>query len=53
VGVVGQPATLSRSGGRPGIRRHTPDRGEHTAEVLAALGYDGAAVEALRGEGVV
>ncbi len=53
VGVVGQPATLSRSGSRPDIRRHTPDQGEHTAEVLAALGYDGAAVDALRGEGVV
>ena len=53
VGVVGQAATLSRSGGRPDIRRHTPDQGEHTAEVLAALGYDGAAVEALRAEGVV
>ena len=53
VGVVGQAATLSRSGGRPDIRRHTPDQGEHTAEVLAALGYDGGAVEALRAEGVV
>ncbi len=53
VGVVGQAATLSRSGGRPDIRIHTPDQGEHTGEVLAALGYDGAAVEALRAEGVV
>ena len=53
VGVVGQAATLSRSGGRPDVRLHTPDQGEHTAEVLAALGYDGAAVEALRAEGVI
>ncbi len=53
VGVVGQAATLSRSGGRPDIRRHTPDQGEHTSEVLAALGYDSQAVEALRVEGVV
>ena len=53
VGVVGQAATLSRSGGRPDVRLRTPDQGEHTAEVLATLGYDGAAVEALRAEGVV
>ena len=53
VGVVGQAATLSRSGGRPDIRIHTPDQGEHTGDVLAALGYDGAAVEALRADGVV
>ncbi len=53
VGVVGQAATLSRSGGRPDVRLPTPDQGEHTAEVLAAFGYDDAAVEALRAEGVV
>ncbi|MCY4596853.1 MAG: CoA transferase, partial [Bryobacterales bacterium] len=53
VGVVGQAATLSRSGGRPDIRIHTPEQGEHTADVLAALGYDGSAVEALKAEGVV
>ena len=53
VGVVGQAATLSRSGGRPDVRLHTPDQGEHTADVLAALGYDGAAVEALKAEGVI
>ncbi len=53
VGVVGQAATLSRSGGRPDVRLHTPDQGEHTADVLAALGYDGGAVEALRAEGVI
>ena len=53
VGVVGQAATLSRSGGRPDVRIPTPDQGEHTAEVLAALGYNGAAVETLRAEGVV
>ena len=53
VGVVGQAATLSRSGGRPDVRIPTPDQGEHTGEVLAMLGYDGAAVEALRAEGVV
>ena len=53
VGVVGQAATLSRSGGRPDIRIHTPDQGEHTAEVLAALGYGGAGVDALRADGVI
>ena len=53
VGVVGQAATLSRSGGRPDVRLRTPDQGEHTGEVLAALGYDGAAVETLRADGVI
>ena len=53
VGVVGQAATLSRSGGRPDVRIRTPDQGEHTSEVLAALGYDGAAVEGLRADGVI
>ena len=53
VGVVGQAATLSRSGGRPDVRLRTPDQGEHTAEVLATLGYDGPAVEGLRAEGVI
>ncbi len=53
VGVVGQPTTLSRTGARPDIRRHTPDQGEHTEEVLAGIGYDGAGVAALRSEGVV
>ena len=53
VGIVGQAATLSRTGGRPDVRLHTPDQGEHTGEVLATLGYDGAAVDALRAEGVV
>ena len=53
VGVVGQAATLSRSGGRPDVRLRTPDQGEHTSEVLAALGYDGAAVEGLRADGVI
>ena len=53
MGVVGQPTTLSRSGGRPDIRLHTPDHGEHTDAVLGELGYDENAVAELRAEGAV
>jgi crotonobetainyl-CoA:carnitine CoA-transferase CaiB-like acyl-CoA transferase len=38
---------------QPEKLKHTPDSGEHTYEVLAALGYDKAAVDGLRAKGVV
>ena len=41
--VVGQPVSLGPEG-RPGIRQHSPDLGEHTEEVLEWLGYDAAAI---------
>jgi crotonobetainyl-CoA:carnitine CoA-transferase CaiB-like acyl-CoA transferase len=49
--VVGMP--LSFSGLDPAIRRHAPGRGEHTDEVLAALGYSRDDVAALRAKKVV
>lgn len=49
--VVGQPFQMSRS--KVEMRSATPDAGQHTSEVLAAIGYDEAAVEALRARGVI
>ncbi len=45
--VVGQPIHLSRHP-QPGKLRHTPEPGEHTDEILNGLGYDQAAIAALR-----
>jgi crotonobetainyl-CoA:carnitine CoA-transferase CaiB-like acyl-CoA transferase len=45
------PTTLfpfTMDGQRLGVRLQPPHQGEHTTELLAALGYDGAAIEALR-----
>ncbi|MQA01069.1 MAG: CoA transferase [Dehalococcoidia bacterium] len=49
--LLGTPYTLSRTPG--GVRSAAPDPGEHTDEVLAELGYDEAARETLRVEGVI
>src|SRR3954470_13960822 len=49
--LAGFPAVLSASPGV--IRGRAPQLGEHTDEVLAELGYDGAAIERLRAAGVV
>jgi formyl-CoA transferase len=49
--VVGQAVHLTRT--PSSIRRATPERGEHTEEVLAAYGYDREAVARLRAAGVV
>ncbi|MDX1385566.1 MAG: CoA transferase, partial [Thermoanaerobaculia bacterium] len=49
--VVGQPVHLERTPQR--MRSATADRGAHTHEVLAELGYDSAAIEELREDGVV
>jgi crotonobetainyl-CoA:carnitine CoA-transferase CaiB-like acyl-CoA transferase len=46
VEVIGQPITLSRS--EWSIRTPTPDAGEHTAAILAELGYDAGAIAALK-----
>jgi len=50
--VVGQPIHLSRYP-QPDKLQHTPDAGEHTVEVLTALGYNADAIAALRAKGAV
>jgi formyl-CoA transferase len=51
VEVIGQPITLSRS--RWEIRSPTPEAGEHTDAILGELGYDAAAISALRERKIV
>jgi crotonobetainyl-CoA:carnitine CoA-transferase CaiB-like acyl-CoA transferase len=50
--VVGQPIHMSRYP-QPDELRPTPDQGQHTDAVLQELGYDAAAITAMRQRGVV
>ncbi len=49
--VVGEPVGLSRT--PAGIATPTPDAGDHNDEILAELGYDEAAIAALRTSGAI
>jgi formyl-CoA transferase len=49
--LLGQPMRLSRS--ESGVRLRPPEPGEHTAEILGALGYDSQAIAGLRQRGIV
>ena len=50
--VVGPGVSLGRTA-QPAKMRPSPEIGQHTAEVLAAIGYDTAAIAALRAKGAV
>ncbi len=50
--VVGQPIHLSRYP-QPEKLGHTPEPGEHTESILKGLGYDAAAITALRSKGAI
>ena len=50
--VVGQPINLSDFP-QPEALQPTPDLGQHTDDVLSGLGYDAAAIAALKSGGVV
>jgi crotonobetainyl-CoA:carnitine CoA-transferase CaiB-like acyl-CoA transferase len=49
--LVGQAVDLSRTPWE--LRTPTPEKGEHTEAVLAALGYDAAAIAGLRARGAI
>ncbi|HXP31243.1 MAG TPA: CoA transferase [Stellaceae bacterium] len=49
--LVGQPVTLSRT--PSSLRNPTPERGEHSDEILRGLGYDQIAIARLRAERVI
>jgi formyl-CoA transferase len=51
ISLLGQPVELSRTPSR--LATPPPERGEHTEEVLAELGFDQEARESLRARGVV
>ncbi|MEQ8370844.1 MAG: CoA transferase, partial [Alphaproteobacteria bacterium] len=49
--LLGQAISMSRTPWR--VRRATPERGEHTDEILAGLGYDGDDRDRLRRDGAI
>ena len=49
--LVGQPMTLSRT--PSALRTASPEKGEHTEDVLRGLGYDDAAIAKLRADKVI
>ena len=49
--LVGQPIEMSRTS--PGVVTPTPEPGQHTAEILAELGYDEATVAHLKAARVI
>jgi crotonobetainyl-CoA:carnitine CoA-transferase CaiB-like acyl-CoA transferase len=49
--VIRQPVSLSRTPSK--VVMHTPERGEHTDEVLAEFGFSKDEIEALKNSGAV
>jgi formyl-CoA transferase len=49
--LLGQGVNLSRTPAQ--LRRHAPDAGEHTREILEQFGYDAAEIDGLKKRGVV
>ena len=53
VEAVNVPITMSGTADEPPIRRHIPERGEHTLEVLREMGHSLEEIEALKAEGAL
>lgn len=51
IGLVGQPFRSNEH--RPGIRSYAPDVGQHTEEILLAVGYSMKQIESLRQDHVI
>src|SRR5258706_8594268 len=51
--VVGQAINMTKTPQPATLRRHSPDLGEHTDEVLKEIGYDAGAINDLRKRGIV
>ncbi len=51
VKMVGSPINMQATPKK--LRRHTPDAGEHTLEVLKAAGYSDAELQAFKAKGVI
>ncbi len=51
--VVGQAINMTKTPHPPKLRRHSPDLGEHTDEVLKEFGYDSMTIADLHKRGIV
>jgi formyl-CoA transferase len=51
LGLISQPVKLSRTPAR--LAAASPERGEHTEEVLKELGFEKKQIEQLKSEGIV
>ena len=51
--LVGSAINLSNAPKPDTFKRHTPEAGEHTAEILGELGYSTDAIEELQGKKVI
>jgi formyl-CoA transferase len=53
INLLGQPFTYGDADGQMEMRNAAPEKGEHTDEILGDLGFDAAAIAALRARKVI
>jgi formyl-CoA transferase len=51
--VLGQAVNMSSIGGRPAVRKGSPDSGQHTAEILTSIGYNESQIASMKQAGVI